>query len=139
MVQPPLSTRPSRWIAPALLLLGSAMLVLAWTLVALWLRHQSSWMAVVVAVDAALLLRWGGMRPGPGRAAWAVGATVATIVLANWSIAATHMGMAVGLRPWESALRLGMHHASTLAGLANTGADLAWMALAVVVAWWMGR
>jgi uncharacterized membrane protein len=135
----PRDTLSARWIAPVMLLLGSTCFVLVWTLLAIYLESQSSWMAVVAAVDSALLLRLGGMRPGIGRAALAVGATVAIILVFNWAMVATQIGMVMGLNPLDSALKLGMHHAQILADLANNGADLAWMALALVVAWWMAR
>lgn len=126
--------RSNRWLAPAMLLLGSACFALLWILTALYLERACGWMAVPGAVAAALMLRFGGMRRGALRAMLAVIATLSIIVLANWCIAATQIGVAVGLNPWESALKLGPGYAWTLAGLANQTADLAWMALSPAVA-----
>jgi hypothetical protein len=74
------------------------------------------------------------MDRGWNRAALAVASTVATIVLANWGIAAAQMGRVMGLLPWESMTRLGPSFAWTLANLANPPVDLLWLALALVVA-----
>jgi len=139
MPHTPCDTRSARWIVPVMLLLGSACFVLVWTLLAIYLECQSSWMAVVGAIESALLLRLGGMRPGIRRAALAVGATAGIILLFNWVMVATQIGMVMGLNPLDSALKLGMHHAQILASLANGGADLAWMALALVLAWLLAR
>ena len=75
-----------------------------------------------------------GMPAGWARAAWAVLATALMIALANWGIAATQMGMSMGLNPLDSAMKLGMGHAWTLLGLANHTIDLVWMGVALVVA-----
>lgn len=139
MPESPRDTLSARWIAPAMLLLGSICFALVWTLMAIYLDSQSSWMAVVAAADSALLLRLGGMPPGPRRAVMALVATLGIILVFNWAMAATQIGIVMGLNPLDSALKLGMHHAQILASLANGGADLAWMALALVVAWWLGR
>ncbi len=139
MPQSPRDTPSAHWIAPTLLLLGNICFVLAWILLAIYLQDQSSWLAVFGAIASALLLRLGGMRAGSSRAALAVGSTAGMILLFNWAMIATQIGMIMGLNPLDSALKLGMHHASTLAGLANSGADLAWMALALVLAWLLAR
>ena len=132
----PATTPPLRsaWLAPVLLLLGSLFFVAIWILLALYTGRPSSWMAVIAALDAAVILRITGVRPGAARAAWAVLATLAMIVVANWGIIVVQMGVTMGLNPWDSALKLGLDHAWTLAGLANHAADLAWMGLALVVA-----
>lgn len=127
-------TRPTRWLAPVMLLLGSACFALVWMLLSLYLERPCSWMAVLGAIDAALMLRFGGMRRGIGRATWAMIATLSIIALVNWGIAATQIGISMGLNPWESALKLGPDYAWTLAGLANQAIDLMWMGLALVVA-----
>jgi len=130
---------PTPRMAYALLALGTAGAAAAWILLALWLDRQCSWMAVFAALDAALLLRLGGHRPGWQRALLGVVATLATIVLANWGIAAGQMGSGMGMLPWESALKLGGAHAVTLAQLANQSADLAWLWLSLPVAAFASR
>ena len=132
----PATASPSRarWLAPCLLLLGSTFFTLIWIMLALYLERPCSWMAVLGAIDAAVILRFAGMPAGWARATWAVVATALMIVLANWGIAAVQMGISMGLNPWDSAMKLGLGHAWTLAGLANHGIDLMWMAMALVVA-----
>jgi hypothetical protein len=102
--------------------------------VALAAGRQSSWMAVVAAIDAAVLLRVARAPSGAGRAIAGVAATLATIALANWGIAASEVGRSVGMLPWDAAIRLGPDYAWTLAGLANGTADRLWLATAVVIA-----
>ena len=126
--------RPTRWLAPAMLVLGGLCFALIWILLALYLERPCGWMAVLAGIDAALMLRFGGMPRGAARAAWAVVATLSIIVLVNWGVAATQIGIAMGLNPWESALKLGLGYAWTRAGLANQASDLAWMALGLLAA-----
>jgi hypothetical protein len=125
---------PARRLAPVIAVAGSSCFAAAWILLATALGSQCSWMAVLGALDAALLLRLCRARPGWTRAAWGVIATAAAIAIANWGIAATHIGKAMGLLPWDSALRLGSGHAWTLLQLANDVVDLAWLAAALVIA-----
>ncbi len=96
--------------------------------------RQHSWMAILAALDIALMLRLGGWSPGPRRAIVGILSTVLIVLMANWGITASHVGRAFGLLPWNSALKLGSDHAWTLAQLANGTADLALIALALVVA-----
>jgi hypothetical protein len=128
------AVRRARWLAPALLLLATLGCAAAWILVALAAGRQSSWMAVVAAIDAAVLLRVARAPAGAGRAIAGVAATLATIALANWGIAASEVGRSVGMLPWDAAIRLGPDYAWTLAGLANGTADRLWLATALVVA-----
>ena len=131
--------RPTRWLVPAMLLLGGTCFVLIWSLLSLYLGRPCGWMAVLGAIDAVLMLRFGGMRGGAARAMLAAIATLSIIVLVNWGIAATQIGIAMGLNPWDSALKLGTDYAWTLAKLANQMADRVWMGLALVIAVIAGR
>lgn len=142
MITPPAvtSTPRTRVIAPLLLaLLGVFGMAAIWTLAALILNRQCAWMAVLTAADIALLLRLSHAAPGVPRAIATLAATVATILLANWAIAATNIGGAMGLKVIDSIQRLGSDHAQTLFGLANQPAELAWYAIALIVAIWLGR
>ena len=91
-------------------------------------------MAVLGALDVAWMLRLGYWPRGPGRVVAALVATAVMVALANWGIIASHLGSMLGLTPWESAIRLGSDHAWTLARLANSGGDQAWLLLAALVA-----
>ena len=48
-------------------------------------------------------------------------------------------GAMVGLDPWNSALRLGWHHAWILVQLANGALDALWVAVGLGVAAWLSR
>lgn len=128
------NTRPARWLAPVMLLLGGLCFTVVWIMLAVYTGKTCGWMAVLGALDAAVMLRLGGMPRGTARTLLAVLATVAILVLANWGVAATQIGFAMGLNPWDSTLKLGMDYAWTLAGLANQTADRVWMSVALVVA-----
>ena len=119
---------------PLLLMLGSVGFAAAWVMLAVARDRQCSWMAVLAAADAVLLLRLARMPGGWVRAGLAVLATAATIALANWGIAAAQMGRVMGLLPWESMTRLGPSFAWTLANLANPPVDLLWLGLGLVLA-----
>ncbi|MGN7832021.1 hypothetical protein ACTJI2_10440 [Pseudoxanthomonas sp. 22568] len=133
------STPSSRWLTPIILLLGGLCFSLIWVLLALYLGRQSGWMALLAALDAAVLLRFAGVRPGGRRALVAALATVAMAVLANWFIIASQLGFVLGLLPWESALRLGLSHAWTLAQLANGTLDWACLLVSPLLAAWLAK
>ena len=120
--------------AAGLLLLASLGVAAAWVLLAMAIDRQSSWMAVVVAADAALVVRLLRMPPGALRAGCGVLATLLAIAAANWALVAAWLGRYLGLLPWESMLRLGPEFGWLLMRQANGAADLAWLAAGVVVA-----
>ena len=128
------TARPSSALALVLLLLGGLGFAAAWCLLAGALQSQAAWMAPLAALDAVLMLRLGRMPADWRRPAWAFIATLATILLANWGIAAIEIGRSMGLLPWDSALRLGPVYAWELLRLANGPAELAWYVLALVLA-----
>lgn len=121
-------------LAGLLLALGIGGFTAVWIMLGVFTSRQNSWMAVLAALDVALMLRLGGWPPGLRRAAVGVASTVLIVLMANWGITASHLGRALGLLPWNSALKLGFDHAWTLAQLANGVGDLLWLALAMVVA-----
>ncbi len=125
---------PTRGFAQLLLLFGCCGFAAAWVLLAAARDGQHSWMALLAALDAALMLRLARMPAGWPRAAWGVAATAVVIALANWGIVAAQLGHALGLMPWDSALKLGPHHAWTLIQLANDSADRIWWLAALVLA-----
>ena len=123
-----------RWFALPLLALGSLGFASAWLLVALRFERQLAWLSPLAAADMVLLLAAAHWPAGRSRAAWAAAATAATIMIANLGIIAGQVGMGMGMRPWESALRLGPSYAWELARLANGPGDLAWHALGIAMA-----
>ncbi len=128
----------ARWPAFALLALGIVGFAAAWLLVALKAERQLAWLAPLAAADMVLLLAVMRWPPGWPRAAMATLATLATIALANLAIVAGEVGRGMGLRPWDSALRLGPDYAWELMRLATRPLDLAWYGLALLVAAWAG-
>lgn len=133
-------TTSGRLVGPLLLAaIGVMGMCAVWTIVGLIFDRQCAWMAVLTAVDIAVLLRLARMAPGPARAATCVATTLITIVVANWCIAAAQMGGAIGFGLVDSIQRLGSDHAQTLIVLANGVPDLAWYATALLLALWWGR
>ncbi|AOH35123.1 MAG: hypothetical protein GX761_10510 [Gammaproteobacteria bacterium] len=127
-----ISHRP--WLTVLLLSLGIAGCAALWVLVSMATGRVSSWMSVVAALDAALLLRMAQVRPGAGRAFWGVVATVACIALSLWVVVAGLLGRMLGLTPWEAATRMGSYHAWTLVQTTHGAADAAWLVAGVVIA-----
>lgn len=96
---PPHSTpnRAVHWLWPPLLLLGCSIALIAWILIALVSEHQAGWFAFAVALDVAGMLHLGTLRRGWLRLSVALTATLGTILAANWGIAATQIGIVMGL------------------------------------------
>lgn len=117
-----------------LLLLGACGFAAAWVLGSLYTGRQLGWMAVLGALDIAWMLRLGHWRPGPGRMLAGVLATAAVVVVSNWWITATQLGAMMGLDPWNSATRLGWHHAWIMVQLANSAMDAVWIGVGLAVA-----
>jgi len=134
--------RPSLAIRFLALLAGMAAIAgvaAVWMGVSVMLRGPCSWMAVVAALDAALLLRLASFPPGRERAAIAVAITAATVIFAGFLFATAHVGLLMGMRPSESVWKMSPGLA-LLYVQANTGLfDLAWVLGALGLAWRTGR
>jgi hypothetical protein len=139
MTPPASPARRASWFSWLLLLLGACGFAALWVLGSLYTGRQLGWMAVLGALDIAWLLRLGNWRAGTGRMVAGVVATAAIVMVANWWITATQIGAMVGLDPWNSALRLGWHHAWILLQLANGVLDAIWIAVGLAVAAWLSR
>lgn len=105
-----------------------------WTTAAILSRSPLAWLAFLAALDMILLLRLTGMRPGPLRGIAAAVGTAVCIALSYWLIAATQFGAVLGLRPLESAARMGPTLASELTRLQAGPYDTALLALALLTA-----
>jgi len=127
------------WFSWLLLLLGAFGFTAVWVLASLYTGRQLGWMAVLGALDIAWMLRLGGWQPGPARMLAGVGATAVTVIASNWFITATQLGGMMGLDPWDSAMRLGWHHAWILITLANHAMDAVWIVVGLLVAAWLSR
>jgi hypothetical protein len=98
----------TRWLLPVLALaVGVLGISAVWVAGSVLSASTCSWLALVAAIDMAVLLRLTNAPTGPMRALAAVLATAAAIVLSQWLIVGTQMGFAVGLAPLASSLRLG--------------------------------
>jgi hypothetical protein len=110
-----------------------------WVVLAVASGRPCSWMALLVAVDVALLLRVAGAPPGVARVAVAVLATALAVALAQWLIVATQLGIMLGLQPLDSALRLGPALARQLMRLSLDRGDLAWLLVSLPLAALLAR
>lgn len=122
------------WLSWLLLLLGIGGFAAIWVVLAWSNDAQLSWMAPLGALDIAWMLRLGGWPRGLRRALLGTAATALIVLVANWWIIAAQLGVGLGLEPWDSALRLGLHHAWTLAQLANGPLDLVWIVAGLLLA-----
>lgn len=79
----------------------------AWVTIAVIADRSCSWLALVAALDMAMLLRLTNAPPGRWRVTIAILATAVTVLLSQWLIVATQLGFSMGLQPLASSLRLG--------------------------------
>lgn len=122
-----------------MLLLGGSVATLAWIVLALGNDRQSSWMAVVAALQVSWMLHLGTLPRGRLRLAITLASVLAIIVLANWGIIAGRIGMMMGLDLVLSAQRLGPHLAWTYASLFNGLVDVLWLLAALFTGYWLAR
>ena len=112
-----------QWLTPAIALLAGILgMTAVWVSVAVVSGTSASWLALLAAVDMAILLRLTNAPPGIWRIAVSVITTAIAVVLSQWLIAATQFGFSLGLQPLASSLRLGPHLAWQLSviGLSRT-------------------
>jgi hypothetical protein len=122
-------TFPGRWFWPGVALaVGIAGICAIWVAIAMLSGSSASWLGLVAAVDMALLLRLTRAPEGIARNVAAALATLAATALSQWLVVATQLGIALGLPPLSSALRLGPHLAWMLAGMTLSPVD--WVLLA---------
>ena len=127
--------RGSDWLLPAVALLAGVLGTIAvWVALSVYTGRPCSWVAPLAALDLVLLLRFAGAPAGAARVATAVAATALTVLLAQWLTVATQMGIALGLQPVDSALRLGPRLAWQFLRLSLDLVDLGWMLAALPLA-----
>lgn len=120
------------WLLPAAALLAGILGVDAvWVVLSVASNRPCSWMAVLAAVDVALMLRFANVSPGPARLLLSVLGTAVAIALAQWLIVATQLGLELGLQPLDSAMKLGPSLARQLLALSLHGVDY-WTMLAAL-------
>ncbi|WP_460455961.1 hypothetical protein [Arenimonas alkanexedens] len=128
------------WLLPLLaLVVGVLGMVAIWLAAYLNFRTPNGWLALVAALDMALMLRLAAAPAGRMRAFLALAGTAIATLASYWMMAATQMGLLLGLTPLESAQRLGPVLAGELVRHATSGWDIAWALLALALAWRVGR
>ncbi|HEU0152574.1 MAG TPA: hypothetical protein VFQ84_04425 [Arenimonas sp.] len=128
------------WLLPLLALgVGVLGMVALWLAVYLYFRSTAGWLAVLAALDIVFMMRLAAAPAGRLRASLALAGTAAAIAASYWMMVATQMGLLLGLSPLESSQRLGPVLAGELVRHATSPWDIAWAALALALAWRLGR
>ena len=96
----------------------------AWVTAAVIFGRSLSWLSLVAALDMAVLLHLTRVPPGPWRVGLAVACTGAAVLLSQWLIIATQLGISMGLQPLDASMRLGPSLAWQLGRLSLTPVDL---------------
>jgi hypothetical protein len=117
-------------------ILGMAAL---WTMLNLQTGVLNGWVALLVAVDAAILLRLAGLRRGPAGVVLAVASTAAASALAGFLTTVSRVGYLMGLQPFESAGRMSSGLALALLESALRPWDWAGLLAGLLLAWWLCR
>lgn len=125
----------------AALLLGIGVLAFAgvWTAVASAWGGHAGWMVLAAALNSIAWLRFSGTPTGPERMLLAFLATVFSIVLGEWLVAALPIASAMGQFPLETAGRIGLDLGWMLIRLGNTPLDWLMVLVALMLAAWFGR
>lgn len=110
-----------------------------WSGLSLVFRGNCGWMAVVTALDAALLLRLAAIPPGRARAGWAIAITLATVVVAWYLVSAAQIGLLMGFRPADAVWKISPGLAWLYAQSNATWGDLAWLLAALGIGWRVAR
>lgn len=130
----------TRWPLPvASLVVGVLGAAAAWVGLHLLMGTMVAWMAPLAALDMAWMLRLAAAPGGRVRATLATAATGFAIALSLWMVAATQIGRVLGLSPLESAQRLGPVLFGELVRHGTDGVDIACLAIALPLAWRLGR
>lgn len=106
-----------------------------WAGASLILGGLSSWIAVLAALDAALLLRLAGWPHGRTRVALALAVTGLTALVAGYFVATAQVGRVMGMRPYEALPRMSPELAWFYLQTQLGWAEAVWLALAGLVAW----
>ncbi len=132
---------PARQYATAafacLLVVGGVAAI--WGGFGLFWRRPCGWMALVAALDAAVLLRLAGFPAGPARARIALLATALSIPAGAFVVAAISIGVGFGTLPHEAIWRIGPDLATTWWRLNGSVWDMLAMLLSLPLAWRAGR
>lgn len=127
------------WLWPFLLLLGSAVVCLAWATLVSVTGRQMGWMIIAGAVEACWMLSMGGLRGGRLRIAIALLATLGMFAAGNLLIGAMLTGPLMGLGLIESSWRIGTHLATSYALVRNGAGEMLMLGIALLLAWRLAR
>jgi len=123
------------WLpATGLLLLGGFGFAAGWILLGNYQNSLCTPMAVLAALDAALLLYLARIRSRVLRVVLALLVTAGAALLAIGTLISTRIGLQLGLMPWEAFQRLGMGSARLMLEMSLDQVDLAWLLAGLVVA-----
>jgi hypothetical protein len=123
----------------ALLAIGIPGVIALWSIVAYASDSRAGWMALVVALDAALLLRIGRYPAGNERVLLALLTTLLGVLAGYWLVAALPISEAMGQLPVVAAGHMGWDFAWTVIRLGNTPLDWACAGIALLMAAWLTR
>jgi len=121
------------WLpAAGLLLLGSLGFAAAWILIGNRVGSLCSPLALVAALDAALLLHLARVRRA--RVLLALMVTLGAALLAIAGLVMFRAGQTLALSPWEVLQRLGLEGIALIAEMSVTQVDLGWLLAGAVLA-----
>jgi len=110
-----------------------------WSGVALLRGGTCGWMALVAALDAAVLLRLAGIRAGRRRAGMALMMTLVALLAGGFAVAALRIGVAFGSPPHEALWRIEPSLAWTWWRLNLGPWDVVFLLAALPLSWRLGR
>lgn len=110
-----------------------------WGGVGLFRRSPCGWMALIAAVDAAILMRLSGFPAGAMRAHITLVITALSIVAGGFVVAAASIGIGFGALPHEAIWRTAPETAMFWWRLNISAWDVLPMLLSLPLAWRMGR
>ncbi|KFN51068.1 hypothetical protein P873_03990 [Arenimonas composti TR7-09 = DSM 18010] len=97
------------------------------------------WVAPLIALDVAFMLRLAAAPAGRLRAGLAVLGTAAAIAFGYWTVVAAEMAALIGLTIPESIQRLGPSLFWTLVERGTSAWEMALVVTALPLAWWLAR
>lgn len=110
-----------------------------WSGAGLYWRKPCGWMALIAALDAALVLRLAGLPSGSARGRLALLATALAIPAGAFVVAATCIGLGFGTLPHEAVWRIDPGLVVTWWRLNGSIWDALALPLSLPLAWYAGR
>jgi hypothetical protein len=136
----PVPERPlPRWIVLPALIMAVLGVAAVWAGVTMVSGSRAPWFAMIVALDAVLILHLAGWRRIGGHAMLALAVTAATIVVAQGFIASAQIGSALGLRLADALPRMSAELAVLHVCSNAHASELAWYLAALLLAAWLSR